>query len=65
MAIWGLVVGRGIGASANLITLSLVPGALCTAMLLSFTGHEFGRWLAQRPKQHGLRGANPTATLKG
>jgi hypothetical protein len=64
MAVWGVIIGRGIGASANLITLSLVPGALCTAMLLSFTGHEFGRWLAQRPKQHGIGRENLTETFK-
>ncbi|KAI0137034.1 hypothetical protein BJ170DRAFT_604257 [Xylariales sp. AK1849] len=51
MAIWGVVVGRAIGASANMITLSLVPGALCTAMALSFMGHEFGRWLIARPRR--------------
>lgn len=54
MAIWGITVGRGVGASTHLIALSLVPGALCTSMLLSFTGHEFGRWLIDRQSRQEL-----------
>ncbi|KAH8675599.1 hypothetical protein BX600DRAFT_177903 [Xylariales sp. PMI_506] len=48
---WAAMVGKGVGASFDLITLGLVPLALSLAMLLSFAGHEFGRWLAKRPKR--------------
>lgn len=62
MVLWGVTVGRGMGISANLITLSLVPGALCTAMIMSFSGHEFARWLVNRPSHQGRPSAQ---SIKG
>ncbi|KAH6660373.1 hypothetical protein BKA67DRAFT_49708 [Truncatella angustata] len=63
MVLWGITVGKGIGASVNLIALSLVPGALCAAMLLSFSAHEFVRWLMDRPLQQELIYPYPTKTF--
>lgn len=48
LAVWVAVLGRGLGASANMISLGFVPWALCAAMLLSAVGHWFVRWLVGR-----------------
>ncbi|KAL7628782.1 hypothetical protein AAE478_000297 [Parahypoxylon ruwenzoriense] len=48
--IWAICVGWGIGASANMTTLGIVPWALCAAMFSSFVGHAGARWLSGREK---------------
>lgn len=64
-AFWGIAIGRATGSSANLITLSLIPGAMCLAMLISFSGHEFGRWLVNRQRHEDIACNQSDKTLKG
>ncbi|KAI1376255.1 hypothetical protein F4677DRAFT_86303 [Hypoxylon crocopeplum] len=45
---WAICVGRGIGATANLVTLGIVPWATCAAILSSFFGHAGARWFSKR-----------------
>jgi hypothetical protein len=47
-AVSAATIGRALGASANMITLGLVPWALCTAMTCSFVGHSVGRFVNAR-----------------
>jgi 4-hydroxybenzoate polyprenyltransferase len=65
LALWAAVLGKGIGASANMITLSLVPWALCAAMLLSFAGHGLGRRLNERRRRQGAADVHATTTFRG
>ncbi|KAI5867049.1 hypothetical protein GGS23DRAFT_303028 [Durotheca rogersii] len=48
--VWAVWVGWGIGTSADVVTLGIVPWALCAAMLSSFVGHLGARWLATRAR---------------
>lgn len=65
LALWAAALGRGVGASANMITLSLVPWALCAAMLLSFAGHGLGRRLIERRRRQGAADVHANTTFKG
>ncbi|KAI1213782.1 uncharacterized protein F4807DRAFT_456330 [Annulohypoxylon truncatum] len=48
---WAVCIGWGIGASANRITLGIVPWASCAAMVGSFFGHAGARWISGREKR--------------
>lgn len=48
LVVWAVFLGRGMGASANLILLAYVPWAVCVAMLLSYLGHSLARLVRQR-----------------
>ncbi|KAI1406834.1 hypothetical protein F5Y13DRAFT_183878 [Hypoxylon sp. FL1857] len=45
---WAVCIGWGIGATANRVTLGIVPWASCAAMLSSFFGHAGARWVSTR-----------------
>jgi hypothetical protein len=45
---WGILLGYGVGSSLNLIMLGFVPWSLAVAVLLSGTGHSFGRFWCHR-----------------
>ncbi|KAI0382072.1 hypothetical protein F5Y04DRAFT_57433 [Hypomontagnella monticulosa] len=47
---WAIFIGWGIGASANMVTLGIVPWASCAAMLSSFFGHAGARRASVRDK---------------
>ncbi|ORY66213.1 uncharacterized protein BCR38DRAFT_429612 [Pseudomassariella vexata] len=64
LAIWAVLLGRGVGASYNMITLGFVPWALCAAMLLSFGGHSVGRWLVGRRRKE-VESVTDNKTLTG
>ncbi|KAI0890725.1 uncharacterized protein GGS22DRAFT_151687 [Annulohypoxylon maeteangense] len=48
--VWAICIGWGIGASANRITLGIVPWACCAAMIGSFFGHAGARWISERER---------------
>ncbi|KAI1441201.1 hypothetical protein F5Y02DRAFT_313506 [Annulohypoxylon stygium] len=48
--IWAVCIGWGIGASANKVTLGIVPWVSCAAMISSFFGHAGARWVSGREK---------------
>ncbi|KAI0898647.1 hypothetical protein F4806DRAFT_459137 [Annulohypoxylon nitens] len=48
--IWAVCIGWGIGASANKVTLGIVPWVSCAAMISSFFGHAGARWVSAREK---------------
>ncbi|RYO83003.1 hypothetical protein DL766_005544 [Monosporascus sp. MC13-8B] len=51
-AAWAACVGLGVGCSADMIMLGLVPWALCAAVLSSYLGHvAAARWLAVRHRE--------------
>ncbi|RYP65254.1 hypothetical protein DL769_006366 [Monosporascus sp. CRB-8-3] len=51
-AAWAACVGLGVGCSADVIMLGLVPWALCAAVLSSYLGHAAAaRWLAARRRE--------------
>lgn len=48
--VWAVCVGLRVGASANMVSLGLVPWTLCAAMLSSFLGHAGARWYSTRDR---------------
>ncbi|KAI1082965.1 hypothetical protein F5B20DRAFT_491901 [Whalleya microplaca] len=51
---WAICVGWGTGASADMVTLGVVPWALCAAMLSSFAARAAFLWLENRERSGGL-----------
>lgn len=47
---WSICIGWRVGASANMVTLGVIPWAACAAMLSSFFGHVGARWFSAREK---------------
>ncbi|KAI1765334.1 hypothetical protein GGR53DRAFT_490758 [Hypoxylon sp. FL1150] len=48
--VWAVCLGLRVGASANMVTLAVVPWGSCAAMLSSFFGHVGARWYSTREK---------------
>ncbi|KAI6088805.1 hypothetical protein F4821DRAFT_82424 [Hypoxylon rubiginosum] len=49
--VWAICIGLRVGASANMVTLGVVPWGSCAAMLSSFFGHAGARWFSTRGKR--------------
>ncbi|KAI0842917.1 hypothetical protein F5Y06DRAFT_76667 [Hypoxylon sp. FL0890] len=50
---WAVCIGWGTGATANRVTLGIVPWASCAAMLSSFFGHAGARWVSRNNCERG------------
>lgn len=47
---WAICIGWGVEASANLVTLGIVPWVSCAAMVSSYCAHAGARWLSAKEK---------------
>lgn len=61
--VWAIVLGYGVGASANMVMLGFVPWATCAAMLLSGCGHAMLRKMQSRRSSSGTGSFDEKAGL--